>query len=435
MNKPWYFLSYAKLDAANDPYRCISRFYEDLDKDVRKLKVIKEGEAGFFDRKGLQQGSNWPTALVDALSTCRVLICVYSPAFFESDYCGREWQIFNSRFSQASKDSVAEAQKPLLILPVLFRPPEDLDNIPLVLQDIQYDDDDYPAEYSENGLLYLMKRDSKKEAYLDFLDTLVDKIIKATTDDQQPLPELNPRPDIKSIKSAFHYQPEPPPMVHHDKPEEPPLPTTFGPKYAQFLYVAACREEVSLIKPVSPRIDYYGDESLHWKPYWPVETQVELFAQYVASREGFRYDKISLETDLVSQIKEAQANKRIVVVVVDTWTLFLEKYRQSMRDYDDASFWNSVLLVVWNDNDPAVANNRDALEEVLKKTFTTKMIIKDNRYFVADIRNASDLETRLSVALQTLLAQIINAETMFKKIANAQNISKPEIPAPGGATV
>lgn len=432
MNQPWYFLSYARLDAANDPNKYISRFYEDLDNSIRKRKAIKQGEAGFFDRKGLQTGGNWPAALVDALSTCRTLICMYSPAYFDSDYCGREWHVFNSRSTKTADDVEAPVQTPSLILPVMFLPPDDLDSIPVVLQDIQYADGDYPDDYLENGLLYLMKRDSKREAYDDFLDTLVKKIVKATDDDQPALPELTPRPNIKLIMSAFHQQPEAPPVVDESKPKPVPATAAYGPQYAQFVYVAACREEVPSIQPFAPCIDNYGDESLHWKPYWPEERPVELFAQFIAMRERFRYDKISLDTDLVSQIREAQDNKRIVVVVVDTWSLFLERFGKAMKAYDDASFWNSVLLVVWNDNDPEVITHREALEAVLKTTFPTRMIINDERYFVADIRNATDFETRLSVALQVLKAQIINAETMFKKIANAPNISKPEIPAPGG---
>jgi TIR domain-containing protein len=140
MSEPWYFLSYARLDLVNDPFKCIKKFYEDLDKEVRRVKVIDEGVAGFFDGLSLQQGSDWPVALVEALSSCRVLICMYSPAFFDSEYCGREWQIFNSRFP-------AEGPRPPLILPVLLSPPEELATIPPALKNIQYVDDRYPSDY------------------------------------------------------------------------------------------------------------------------------------------------------------------------------------------------------------------------------------------------------------------------------------------------
>ncbi|HYJ87054.1 MAG TPA: TIR-like protein FxsC [Pyrinomonadaceae bacterium] len=424
MPETWYFLSHARLDSTNDAFNCIEKFYEDLDKEVRRLQVIPDGVAGFFDGRSLQQGSYWPMRLVDALSTCRSLICMYSPAFFDSEYCGREWQIFNSRLP-------VEEPRPPLILPVLLSPPEELATIPQALKDIQYADDEYPSVYRENGLLYLMRRDSQREAYRDFIDALVRRLRSVA--EQYRVPDLTPRPDIASIKSAFH-QTEAPPTDAGTTRHAMPVADNFGPRYAEFVYVAARKEEVPSIQPIPPKTDCYGDEGeLDWKPYWPhVETEVGLFAQRIATREGFRYSKISLDEDLVKQIKAAQANKRIVVVVVDTWTLCIDRYCQIMKQYDNASFWNSVVLIVWNDKDEEVTRNRLVLQQALQEAFNTRLIIKDERYFIDNVGSASQLESHLSIALQTVRMQIINKETRFKQMTSGPSRSKPEISGPGG---
>src|SRR6516165_1463046 len=90
----YFFLSHARIDRDNDSAHVLVKLYEDLDREICRKENIREGVAGFFDRTGIQQGTNWAHELNEALRTCRVLLCVYSKAYFDSDYCGREWAIF-----------------------------------------------------------------------------------------------------------------------------------------------------------------------------------------------------------------------------------------------------------------------------------------------------------------------------------------------------
>src|SRR5947209_7369141 len=136
MGNDWFFLSYAKLDLELDPIRSIHHLYVDVDNEIRRKKVIKEGQAGFFDENSIQQGDRWPTALSQALISCRVLVCIYSSAYFASEYCGKEWALFFSRLEPM-------VSKELPILPILLDPPSDLP-LPEVLADIQYKDGAYP---------------------------------------------------------------------------------------------------------------------------------------------------------------------------------------------------------------------------------------------------------------------------------------------------
>src|SRR4051812_34787147 len=175
----WFFLSYARHDRDDDPFECVRKFYADLNREIVRLRVVKAGPAGFYDGTGLQQGADWPEELAAALNACRVMVCLYSPAYFDSEFCGKEFAIFSARHDELPAASVA-AKRPL-VLPVLLDAPEELGRIPDAVGDIQFFDDDYPEVYRQEGLRYLFRRNSSelKDRYQDFLDTLVSKLLRA----------------------------------------------------------------------------------------------------------------------------------------------------------------------------------------------------------------------------------------------------------------
>jgi hypothetical protein len=341
MSDIWFFLSYARNDRENDKHACISRFYEDLDERVRGLKTIREGSAGFFDGQSIQQGADWSNMLGQSLNNCRALLCMYSPAYFISEYCGKEWQVFTERIQSAYPESPPPTP---LILPILFYSPEDIKPLPEAVSKIQYMDDDYPEAYRKNGLRYMMIRTDQDNNYRDFLDACVEKLIKATN--TPPLAALNNLPEFNKTRSAFHT-----PCASPESPFQAPV--NVGPRYAEFIYVAARRSEIEQL-PVKPRIERYGEEGeLDWKPYLPPDEterarEISSYGLGVAFKEDFRYQHIPLEGDLVERITEAEQNNRIVVIIVDTWTLCLEKYRELMKAYDHMMFLNSVVLIAWN---------------------------------------------------------------------------------------
>ena len=93
----WFYLSHAHLDREDDPKEVVRTFYQDLERRMKRAEMIREGDAGFFDGTGIQQGASWPETLASALGTCRVFVCLYSPAYFSSEWCGKEFAVFNQR--------------------------------------------------------------------------------------------------------------------------------------------------------------------------------------------------------------------------------------------------------------------------------------------------------------------------------------------------
>jgi hypothetical protein len=170
----------------------------------QRLGLNAEASAGFFDTTSIQLSVDFENSIIEALLTCRALVCMYSPAYFASEYCGKEVEIFLTRLEKYVLALSAGTNWPPLVMPVLLYPPYELPAIPPVLAGIQYTDDDYPQAYREEGLLYLMKRNSQQEAYSDFLDAFARKLIFVTK--TYLLPPAEESPSLSEVESAFHKE-------------------------------------------------------------------------------------------------------------------------------------------------------------------------------------------------------------------------------------
>jgi FxsC-like protein len=414
-----YFLSYARIDLDEDPNGCVRRFYDDLDQQVRRRLVLKGKCGGFFDSQSTQLGERWPDALGNALRTSRAFISLYSRGYFSSEYCGKEWAVFHSR---AQSFEASQKKAPLLFLPILFDPPEDLQPLPPALAKIQYIQDDYPEDYRENGLRYIMVRESKKDIYQNFLDILVRRLLRVI--ETWKLPELAELPDLTEVTSAFHA---PPPQPGKDP--NALCAEGAGPNCVDFVYVAARRSEV---QPIKTRIEAYGEDGgMDWKPYWPeLPDEIALLAQEVATKERFLCQPVSLISDLPMRIREAQKKKRIVVLLADTWTLRLPFYREMMRKYDELEFWNSCVLIAWNQKDEDTAVHHDTLREAVRVAFINKSRSRDERRFIDGVDSPESLRKYLGVALQKIKLEIIEISEDLRRIETGEVFHKPEIPVP-----
>jgi len=63
----------------------------------------------FFDTEEIRSGTRWQIKVSDALKTSKVMICVWSPLYFQSQWCVSEWKTFAERERQCGKDLVVPA--------------------------------------------------------------------------------------------------------------------------------------------------------------------------------------------------------------------------------------------------------------------------------------------------------------------------------------
>src|SRR4030095_430914 len=98
-----FCFSYARNDKS--PY--LDNFFEMLREEVMHKTAIKSPfEACFRDTDNIDIGNRWTDELSNALQTSRILVCLYTPSYFVSDYCGKEVQVFQSRIVEYKKTKV-----------------------------------------------------------------------------------------------------------------------------------------------------------------------------------------------------------------------------------------------------------------------------------------------------------------------------------------
>ena len=99
------FFSY-KRDAESDGWHKTVmeklRFW--LKQELNQLEV-----SVFFDTEEIHSGARWQTKLSEALRTSKVMICVWSPLYFQSQWCVSEWKTFAARERQCGKDLIVPA--------------------------------------------------------------------------------------------------------------------------------------------------------------------------------------------------------------------------------------------------------------------------------------------------------------------------------------
>ncbi|HEX6903048.1 MAG TPA: TIR-like protein FxsC [Thermoanaerobaculia bacterium] len=198
---PIFFFSYARADADDH----LGRFFQNLREEVRSLLGLPaDHPVGFRDTHGIKTGDRWPEELSSALSTCQILLPLYSRSFFNSEYCGKEWSAFRSRLD-------AHGSNPRLILPILWKPlGASFERLPKEIRDIQYSFADLGETYRNEGLQYLLRLDEQKDSYQKFLVAFAKRIVDAS--DSSPLEPANPPLDIENFPNAF-TEPEPAPVI------------------------------------------------------------------------------------------------------------------------------------------------------------------------------------------------------------------------------
>ena len=74
-----------------------------------KQHLARQNVRIFFDREDIRAGDRWKARLSTALRTSRCLVCVWSPLYFQSQWCISEWLTFSERSRRVKSDLVLPA--------------------------------------------------------------------------------------------------------------------------------------------------------------------------------------------------------------------------------------------------------------------------------------------------------------------------------------
>jgi len=156
---PYFFLSYSRTNL--DSY--FKKFCRELASTISLKTGCTPATAGFVDYE-INVGEEWPVALSKALQGCQVFVPFYTPAYFKSDYCGREWQVIRDRQDAFLATCPAETPRPPVILPILWAAENELPaNLPSAVTDLQFNHAAFGDFYAKEGLFQLLRLNKHRD--------------------------------------------------------------------------------------------------------------------------------------------------------------------------------------------------------------------------------------------------------------------------------
>jgi FxsC-like protein len=404
----------------------VNQFFDELAREVRRIAAlphrVKENEIGFFDKRGIESGDKFDDRLAKALQSSRVLVCLYSRAYFRSDYCGKEFSFFQARIEQYMAASATKNERPRVILPVLWDREERVAKwLPSSIHEIQYKHADYGDIYAKEGLLNLMRQQRYKADYAEFIDQFAGKLVAVT--EEWKLPQLDPSPKMKTVTSAWSVKTAAPNS-------EACEPTHHGTDVAHFVFVAGRKSDLVKIKQ---KVDCYGSEGgRDWLPFYPHEPKtVGWISQTLALAADVEYVPLPISESLLQNLRHAEATNTIVIVVVDPWSIHLETYRKKLDAYDQENFnVNSAILVLWNQADSETKDNDEKLRCLVEQSFFRTSISNTN--FRNSIGSIEEFRLAITSAIFDVRNRINRKAKLFRTVGATP---LPRISGPGGDVI
>jgi hypothetical protein len=185
---PYFFLSYRHTPKfvehdETDPDIWAAKLYRDLCAHLFQMSSLPVADSmGFMDRE-LRPGHEWTVKLASALASCRVFVPLYSPRYFSSEHCGREWSAFAGR---AAAMSVRGAEPVEAIIPALWVPVRP-DELPEAARTIHYLAGDFGGAYATHGFYRLMRMSNYADDYEEAVYALARRILDVPSALRSPL--------------------------------------------------------------------------------------------------------------------------------------------------------------------------------------------------------------------------------------------------------
>src|SRR4051812_26799495 len=101
-----------------------------------KLRAFGFNGADFFAPDDIELGHDWERKLCEAFPASRVLVPMYSPNYFKSVWCGKEWEVFWQRQQENKNTPPPDIRGVEVILPVIWT--ADFLELPARVSEIQY---------------------------------------------------------------------------------------------------------------------------------------------------------------------------------------------------------------------------------------------------------------------------------------------------------
>ncbi|WP_322752351.1 TIR-like protein FxsC [Frankia sp. Cas3] len=405
-----FFLSYAHTDGVG----CWVRdFYLDLCDELTRKTTLDPSVIGFQD-VDMRSGTRWADTIADELAHCQAFVPLYSPRYFNSEFCGREWQAFSDRLDAAK---AVNGKTPPLIFPLLWEPPSVL-CLPEVAAAVQYNEfSKYGTEYTELGLMKIVKNKKDPSLALGY-DQILSAIvleIKKNTDEYTLAPAASP-PELETTRNAFAKMPASPSAPGGTADSD----NTTGPHHVHFVVASGTATELARKSDPDP---YYGTRPTDWSPFLPhdAEPLVRLAAAVAIDQKMTPYPE-KLDGHLLERLDDADRENELVVLLVDPRVTDLPDRAGALRTYDNRFDPNSAVMITWN-----VTDTQSAVGVPEPKTVFPKKTRRPDQSFHARIHSPEEFRRILVEVLVYLQKLLLGEADSRRTAATDQYVPRPQL--------
>ncbi|BAJ30257.1 MULTISPECIES: TIR-like protein FxsC [Kitasatospora] len=335
--RPYFFLSYAHTPRINsrgaaDPNLWVAKLYQDLCEAILQITDAPSGHpVGFMDRS-MHQGQKWAERLSRELASCRVFVPLYSPRYFKSEACGREWHLFSRRSVYQRRPT---AERMTGIVPALWVSMEHY-QLPRVAGELQFNHDSFGAEYATEGLYALMKIAAFSSEYHTAVWRLARRIVDVAEQTVIPTGQVL---DFESQPSAF------------DQPD-----TADQVRISVFSY-----QDREL--PPQRSATWYGEQRTDWQPYRPDSSRP--LAQDAADiARGMGFLPTVREFDEEAEQLLAGGPPAPCVLLVDRWAFLDGRRSDLVRRLDRRNHGTVAVIEPWNRDDQQSRDHERMLNDL-----------------------------------------------------------------------
>jgi FxsC-like protein len=346
---PYFFLSYAHHpridpDDPGDPNMWVLKLFRDLSQEIMELTDLPAGrQPGFIDRD-LRPGYEWSRRITQALATCRVFIPLYSPRYFSSENCGKEWFAFHKRQVEHEANG---GRHPEAIVPVLWVPVAEK-SLPEVARSLQFDHHRLGEVYVRGGFSQLIKINRYSDDYNEALRTLADHIVRVA-DHQSPDPAPDKLVDYSNVECAFG-------SAERKAASNRRLTVTIVADDFYHLPQA----------PVARAKEYYSAGApTRWNPYQP-ESKVSLadYISNIARGMGLVPDVVWFDEASSGAMMDTDDPG---LIIIDPWAVLDATRSQRLWDLSQLSRSWTQMLIPWNPTDTQTMLHEGVLRQALER--------------------------------------------------------------------
>ena len=390
-----FVTSYARRDNDADPLR---NAVKDISKRVRaNLGIaVDPDDIAFFDTTDIKTGTQWEQVLGNALQHNRVLVCMCSPTYLNSEYCAKEFELFRLRLEQAGPSMAGK----VAIIPVLWERGAPPMTLPDVIRGFQNRDDRFPSGYGVHGLSRLARFESQKGTYIETLEVLAEVIGTAYAD--SVLPDWPNAVVFDDLPRWFH-----------------------NPQADAYNVVVAVLHK----------------DGTQWRPQEGLRS-VGSTVDSVAQALGVAWQEIPVDHKLPQRIAQAEHARHVAIVIADADSVASAPMTNYLAAIDEQALPNCAVLVGFKEpHRGAAAGATDGLASLKAPIPASSKAKCFHETFVNS--EPATLQEALTRAISSVRQALVAADPAQKvedaglaadaHAAGIPTATRPELPVPGGA--